>query len=341
MSSLEVSIMNATRFVSILYLIGLSIGLIGQELPLQRAQKDQMASKVWRALGEALNNASECNPQPVIDKLAAEFQLPKDHIRKFLSYTLNYSSENLNTEQISYRYPHYNEDSTRGDFIFLTEAGLLKRNAIGWNITSNGETLINKYWEIKLADVSTCENGQEERLKALTLTSERLISAYANNEIFKSVKLRIANRRDSFSEYPLLLLANEYQKDLTAIFNDNGHYRIDYLIASNENQKWQDISLSALAKELLGATRNGRIYQVTRCADQPNWRVGKVGCDLAISELLDHDLIKLENGNISQTTRGNELFNAAEVLADRRLYNVWDILSIEEYEELLKVLEGW
>ncbi len=331
--------MNATKFISFLCLLALPFGLIGQELPSGKAQKDQIASKLWRALGSDLKNALKCNTPSVVDRLVIEFKIPKKLVRKFLLYALNYSSTNLDIQQVLYRYPHYNEDAIKDDLMRLTEVGLMNKQTTRWTISSKGKILANKYWEIRLADAYECGKASEDHLKTLTSITEKLISAYAKNKVFNSVRLRIANRPEFFKDSPLLLMANEYQKDLTAIFNDNGHYRIDYLLVTDKSKKWQDVSLSALAKELLGATRNGRVYAVTKCADQPNWRVGLTGCTAAISELLNHDLIIHKNDSINQTPRGNELFQEAEVLADKRLYKAWDILSIEEYEALRNAIE--
>ena len=165
------------------------------------------------------------------------------------------------------------------------------------------------------------------------------MTAYAENETFQSLRLRIQNRPDSLSQWPPALRARELQRDLTTVFNDNGHYRIDLLLASSQSNQWPQLQLSALAKELLGATRNRRIYSVNRCYSQANWRAGKQGCDNAISELLTSGLAVLKNDSIRQTEPGHELFQAADRLADDRLYATWDVLSTEEYENLLEVLD--
>ncbi|MCE7993194.1 MAG: hypothetical protein HEP71_14505 [Roseivirga sp.] len=329
---------HSTSLINIICLLLVSFSLSCQESISERAKEDQIASKLWRALGQELNKAVECKTASVIDELATEFQLPNTRLRTFLLYTLNYSSENLKAEQVLYRYPHYNEDSIRRDFMHLTDLGLFNNKTTSWSSSANGDKIITQYWGLRQKEASICGQAQHQNIETLTAVTEKLITAYAKDEAFSSVRLRIANRPDSFDEYPRLLEANEYQRDLTAIFNDNGHYRIDHLIASAENQKWQELSLSPLAKELLGATRSQRVYPVTRCSNQSNWRVGKAGCDLAIAELVNYDLIILEDDSIRQTPKGHELFQAAELLADNRLYSAWNVLSSDEYTALLEAV---
>lgn len=324
--------------VFILCLLLISPGLSGQELISKRAKQDQIASKLWTALGSALNKKLQCQPAPVFDQLADRFGITNQATRIFLRYALNYNSESLSSEQVLYRYPHYNKDSIRHDLAYLEDLKLLERNSDRWTITTTGKMLKKEYWQSRTASFESCKVDNNYTIELISI-AEKLITAYAENETFQSLRLRIQNRPDSLSQWPPALRASELQRDLTTVFNDNGHYRIDLLLASSQSNQWPQLQLSALAKELLGATRNQRIYPVNRCYNQANWRAGKQGCDDAISELLTSGLVVLKNDSIRQTEPGHELFQSADRLADNRLYAAWDVLSTEEYENLLEVLD--
>ena len=246
---------------------------------------------------------------------------------------------NLNADQVLYRYPHYNEDSIQEDLRQLTNIDLLEGNLSSLTVSNSGKDLIRKYWNKKIENAALCDNSDDTQAGILVSISRKLLMEYSKNEDLRSVRIRMKNREQSFDEFPVVLQANEYQKDLTAVFNDIGHYRIDFLLENNTNGKWKELRLSPLAKELLGVTRNQRKYPASKCSTQPNWRVGQEACYEAFSELEEAGLINFENDTLHQTVNGDELFRAADKLSDERLYSAWNALTNEEYEKLLKALE--
>lgn len=312
---------------------------ISQESIPERARKMQLHSKLWSALGTDLKTNMGCTSESVLEKLRSQFSFSNVHLRSFLIYANNYSIDSLQIHQVLYRYPHYNKDSVEADIATLEDLELLTQTANGYQTTSVGNEVLNHYWQLRLAEATNCKRIDSEHLTALITVVKKITAEVMKIERFRSIRLRISNRPDGFDGYPLLLQANEYQRDLTTIFNDNGHYRIDFLIESNDDNRWQELDLSPLAKELLGATRNNRLYAITRCYNQRNWRVGKNGCDKAITELHVLDLIGNDNDSIYQTAKGHALFTAANELADERLYAAWKNVTNDEFEALLKTLD--
>lgn len=311
--------------------------LSGQISVSEQAQIDQAAGKLWSALGSNLSRKLGCTTSHVPDNLGSRTDLTEIHLRRFLSYFLNYNVEALDLSQIRYRYPHYNEAAIQEDLDYFTDRGLVVRSANGWTLSTQGAAIVEAFWDFKVEEAVACEE-RTPHLNVLTTTARKIIQAYHERQGLPSLHLRISNRPSGFEAYPKLLQAFIFQQELSAVFNDIGHHRFDNLLSTGA-EEWTEWELSPLAQELMGATRNHRIYAVERCYNQAFWRVAPRACDGAIQELLDLGLVELRADSIYQTSLGNRFFNAADEQAEERIYGAWNQLSHEEYGVFKKSLE--
>ncbi len=323
--------------ISIFCLLTFLAELSGQISVSEQANKDQAAGKLWSALGNNLTRKLGCPISNVPELLVGREDLSENHLKWFLSYFLNYNVEALDLSQIHYRYPHYNEMAIQRDMDHFIQLGLIIRGANGWILEDQGAAIIDDYWEFKLKEASACEE-ESSHIIVLNTIARKVIAAYDEIQGLPSVRLRIRNRPSGFEDFPALLKAFVFQQELSAVFNDIGHHRFDYLSAT-EAEEWTKWELSPLAKELMGATRNDRVYEIERCYNQPFWRVEPQICDGAVKELFNLGLIEMRPGQINQTNLGKQYFQAADDLADDLIYSAWDKLSQEEYESFKNALE--
>ncbi|MDW3193782.1 MAG: hypothetical protein R8G66_15530 [Cytophagales bacterium] len=190
---------------------------------------------------------------------------------------------------------------------------------------------------MKVEVAETCKPDYAH-VNVLTTIARKIISFYATRLKLPSLELRLDNRPMGFEEFPPILQAFIFQQELSAAFNDIGHHRFDNF-ASVSVEEWAKWELSSLARELLGATRNHRVYAIERCYNQPFWRVTQITCNEAIQELLDLSLIESRSDSIYQTNLGRDYFNAANELAEEHIYGAWNHISQQEYDSFKETLE--
>lgn len=323
--------------VSVFCLMMILSELSGQILVSEQAQSDQAAGKLWSALGNKLSQKLGCSSSDVSDLLKNRADLSENHLRWFLRYFLNYNVEGLDYRQISYRYPHYAETAIQEDMDHFSQLGLIYKRAEGWALKDQGYAIINDYWALKIEDAASCE-ASNSHLTVFTSIARRIISAYDSIQELPSLQLRIRNRPAGFEAFPIVLQAFVFQQELSAAFNDIGHHRFDNLLLMGDKE-WVGMKISPVAAELMGATRNNRVYAMERCYNQSFWRVGTEKCDEAVKELLDLGLMELQRDSISQTSRGKQYFTSANDLADQRIYSAWDHLTNQEYESFRRSWE--
>jgi|GEM_PF-5233906 len=324
---------------SLSFLWNLSFGQSSVEA---MANRDEMSVRTWRALGPTLTTSiRKSSTVQLIPKLSERFNLSTPILRKFLIYTLNYTRNDLDTQKVLYRYPHYYKDSLTHDLEAIHAARLIKKigNTSSYRTTSKGNQLLKAYWKLRVKQVQSYYLVEPESLEVFRDVLKKILVESKKMEGSKSVSIRMRSRPNNFNRLPLVVQVGELLKEYTAFINDVSHYKYDVFFSETTNQSWQDLKLSPLAKELMSATRNQRIYDLDRCYTQPNWRVGKTGCESATKELMELGFIRREGNNIYQTATGTKISDLAEELNDRRRYAAWKTITPREYDQFTRGLE--
>jgi len=301
------------------------------------ARRDQLSGKLYQALGPLLTNS--IRNAHLIDfaaELSNEYELDGKPLTAFIIYVGNYTRDELTIEQVLYRYPHYNRDSIQDDFNRLVASGLLIKDQSMpiYRVTSLGDQVLISYWHLRVEQVKTYDEIDMQRLEAFKNLLVKVVSESSKNS--PSTRCRIRSRPENFDAMPLVVQVTELAKEYTAFINDASHYKYDRLIALTNDPKWQRLKLTPLAKELMSATRSGRVYDLSVCYRQSNWRVGPKGCDAAVQELVQLGLVQRNGGDIFQTIEGAVLSTVAEDLADKTLYSAWTNVSVAEYNQFVE-----
>lgn len=333
--------LKSLRMSSLLvfYFIILLHPLMGQSEISSRADAEEMSVRTWRALGPTLNTSiSKSSIVDILPLLSKQYNLPDGTIRSFLIYTLNYTRNELEAAKVLYRYPHYHADSIASDLEAIAKAGLLKsaRNTAQYRATSRGKQLLKRYWKLRVDQAQSYNKIEPAYLEVHRDVLTKILARAATIEGSQSVLVRRRSRPKNFKSLPLVIQVSELLKEYTAFINDISHYKYDFLLSNTKEKKWSKLSLSPLAKELMSATRNQRIYDLSRCYNQVNWRVGQIGCDSAVEELISVGFLERKGSEIFQTTEGARISLLAEQLNDNRRYAAWNTISLQEYEEFAK-----
>lgn len=301
-----------------------------------------MSVRTWRALGPTLTNSiRKSSTIQVLPELSKRFNLSTPILRKFLIYTLNYTRNDFDIQKVLYRYPHYNEDSLAHDLKVIHAAQLLKktRNKSSYRTTSKGNQLLKAYWKLRVKQIQSYHVVELESLEIFRDALKKILVESQKVEGSKSVSIRMRSRPNNFKRLPVVVQVSELLKEYTAFINDVSHYKYDVFLSETTNQAWQDLKLSPLAKELMSATRNQRVYDLNRCYAQQNWRVGQTGCEDATKELMELGFLKREGNNIYQTDTGTKISGLAEELSDERRYAAWKTITPTEYDQFTRGLE--
>ncbi len=299
-----------------------------------RANEDQISTPTWRALGPVLgNHIQETSGLNINEELSEQYNIEYSSLRKFLIYTLNYTSTDLNLANVTYRYPHYNTDSIQADFSELVVLGLIEEASLeSYKATIDGMEILGTYWQLRLEQAAAYDVVDQAYLEIFNSVLQKIINEATLMEGSRSVHVRLSSRPDNFEELPLIIQVTELLKEYTAFINDMSHYKYDHLLQSPQGEPWADLQLSPMAKELMSASRDGRVYEIQRCYDQPNWRMGKEGCDTAINELIDMGFVQTQEGTMIQTEAGAKISAIAEALNDQMRYSAWRSITMAEYE---------
>ncbi len=324
-------------FTSLLVLFGtllLSTTACAQSEVEIRANEDQISTPTWRALGPVLgNHIQETSGININEELSEQYNIEYSSLRKFLIYTLNYTSMDLSHAKVNYRYPHYNTDSIQGDFSELAALGLIEEaSSESYRATADGMEILDTYWQLRLEQAAAYDVVDQAYLEIFNSVLQKIINEATLMEGSRSVRVRLSGRPDNFEELPLVIQVSERLKEYTAFINDMSHYKYDHLLQSPQGEPWADLQLSPMAKELMSASRDGRVYEIPHCYDQPNWRMGKEGCDTAINELIDMGFVQTQEGTMIQTEAGAKISAIAEALNDQMRYSAWRSITMAEYE---------
>ncbi len=306
------------------------------------ANKDQLSGKTWQALGPSLTaTIRETSQIYISDVLSARYEIDKAIIQNFLRYTLSYTQDQLSADKVIYRYPHYNREAVAQDIQALANEGLIKQKDSTFATTSSGDQILTSYWNLRGLQVRFYDYLSEDQLQTLYTVMNKIVKKARNlggtypNE---SIQARYLSRTKTFEDEHLAVKVSELLKEYTAFINDISHNKYQEFPKQSDNERWQDLELSAMASELMSATRNGRTYDVNRCYNQSYWRQGQTNCDVAIEELINAGLVNKEGESIRQTPLGAELSKAAETFADQRRYQAWSDVKIDEYLEFVDII---
>ena len=302
----------------------------------------QISGTTWRALGPGLSTTIRETSQVYIsDLLAARYEIEKPIIQNFLRYTLSYTRDQLSPDKVVYRYPHYNRSAIEEDIQQLVDAEVLEQVDTLFKSTSMGGQILTSYWDLRRQQVRYYDYLSDDQLQTLYTVMSKIVTKARNlggsypNE---SVHARFLSRPQTFEDEHLAIKVSELLKEYTAFINDVSHYKYQQFPKQTSDERWKNLELSAMASELMSATRNNRVYDVSRCYNQSFWRQGQTNCDAAINELIEAGLVSREDESIRQTTLGSELSNAAEAFADKRRYKAWQDVTITEYVEFVEIL---
>ena len=313
--------------------------ILGQGDIASRADEEEMSVRTWRALGPTLNaSIGESSSIDILPYLSKQHKVSEGILRKFLIYALNYTSNELEAAKVLYRYPHYQADSIASDLEAIASIGLLRRarNTAQYRTTSRGKQLLKSYWKLRVDQAQSFKKITPSFLAVYKGVLLKILAQAETMEGSQSVLVRKRSRPKNFRRLPLVVQVSELLKEYTAFINDISHYKYDYLLSSTKEKKWSDLDLSPLAKELMSATRNERVYDLQRCYNQTNWRVGQIGCDRASEELIRVGFLERQGKAIYQTPEGSRISDLAEQLNDKRRYTAWKTISLQEYEEFVK-----
>ncbi len=309
----------------------------------QLANKDQISGRTWRALGPGLSTTIRETSQIYIsDRLALEYELDKQIIQNFLRYVLSYTQNQLSADKVTYRYPHYNRVAIEDDFQKLANEGLIEQADSLFATTDKGNQIMKSYWMLRRRQVQYYDYVSIDQLQTLYTVMSKVVKKARNLDNSypnESIHARFLSRSKTFEDEHLAIKVSELLKEYTAFINDVSHYKYVQFPAQSSDKRWQNLALSPMASELMSATRNGRIYELSRCYNQSYWRQGQSRCDLAIDELINAGLVSKENESIRQTSLGDELSKAAEAFADRRRYQAWSDVTLFEYSSFVKILD--
>ncbi len=307
------------------------------------ANQDQISGKTWQALGPGFTNTVlETSQIYISDQLAAQYKIEKPVVQNLLRYTLSYTQDQLSSNKVIYRYPHYNQTAIDGDLQQLANAELLEQNDSLFSITAKGNQILTSYWNLRRNQVRFYDYLSSEQLQTLYNVIHKVVSRARNLDSSypnESVKARFLSRSKNFEDEHLAIKVSELLKEYTAFINDVSHYKYQMFPKHTKNEPWKNLKLSALASELMSATRNGRVYDVSRCYNQSYWRQGQARCDEVINELIEAGLVIKQNESIKQTSPGADLSKAAEAFADLRRYKAWQDVSIPDYLEFIEILD--
>lgn len=309
----------------------------------QLANKADAWVKIYNAIAGILDNDLQKETDwsaTIADSLNIEAGL----IRNLIRMATNYTADALNVEKVLYRYPHYQADSLVEDMDQLRLAGLLDETDTPetFSLSASGQEVLSQYWAYRTASADNSNlldkadiQSLERVLSGLVIAAKSLEDGFNNN----SILWRIDSRPEGFDELPAVIRLSEYRKEYTAFINDNAHYKYDNFLSQTPNPDWQQLSMAALAKELMSATRAGRTYDLNRCFNQSNWRVGKAGCERAVTELESLGFVSRTGDSIRQTDAGAALSVKVQEFADARLYSTWEQMDTNVYKTFIKILD--
>ncbi len=303
------------------------------------ANADDAWIKTYEAL--SLKLYPQISPPELLDSVVLKFDVDKSVVRHLIRFTTNYTRNEFSVEKVLYRYPHYSDSALKNDLKLLQSSGLATNvNSEEYKLTELGESALDYFYQLRKDKAQQFNGLSEDQVNSVLEVLEKLVKAASELTDFKneSIQYRIDSRPEDFNRLPNVLKILHLRGEYTAFNNDKSHYKYDNYIARSDNQTLKSLNLSALAKELMSATREGRIYPVERCYNQSNWRVGKSGCDVAIDELITKGLLVRQDSVISQSSEGAELSAKVWESADERLYAHWDVLNTDEYRAYLEVL---
>lgn len=324
----------------LLFSLGILLNpLLSQSEISSRADEEEMSVRTWRALGPTLTaSIRQSSTIDILPLLSTEFKITESAIRKFLIYTLNYTRNELEATKVLYRYPHYHADSIVSDLEAIATIGLLRRigNSGKYRTTPRGKQLLRSYWKLRIDQAQSFKKIEPAFLEIYKGVLIKILKQAETIEGSRSVLVRKRSRPKNFRSLPTVIQVSELLKEYTAFINDISHYKYDFLLSNTKEKKWSNINLSPLAKELMSATRNQRVYDLGRCYNQVNWRVGQIGCDSACEELIGVGFLERKGNEIYQTTEGARISLLAEQLNDSRRYAAWNTISLQEYDEFAK-----
>ncbi len=312
----------------------------------RKANQEQLSGKTWQALGPILSQsvkAAHPHPMDIYALLDEEFNdLDQNNIKLFLKYVLSYSPDNITIHSVLYRYPHYRPEGIQSDLDQLVSQNLIhtSTNSKSYQQTALGSRLLDSYWQLKIKQTKNYQAIGADELNFYYTVFDKILKSGKQLDRSKSSQKAAESRPDHFEQLPTALKLSVLHKEYTAFMNDIGHYKYDHLISTTANPQWRTVAMSPLAKELMGATRAGRIYDLNRCYQQSNWRVGKTGCDQAVAELIDLEFITKQDHSIMQTEKGSVLSAAAESLADETRYSAWNAITMADYDRFAAAVKA-
>lgn len=305
-----------------------------------RAQNDQIWGETYRKLVQELGAAW-------MGEARAEFQanhnLSDADAALVRRYLIAYPADDLQASQVLLRYPHYHPDAVYNDFLRLAELGYIEaRSSNVWRVTDNGANVV-------LSRITILEQHALKHESILNETADDVLTlldkitadagALSDGGINESIQWRLHHRFRMGADAPRLARINERIWDYIAFINDNAHYRLDRYAKHAATQGQEIPLLSPLAKELFAAMRYDREYALSRCVQQPVWRVSETMCTSAFDELIGLGWAEpSHNDSFRQTVEGATLFKEVEALTDQRLYGTWANVSDDEYERYLDAL---
>ena len=303
---------------------------------------DQIWGPTYNAIaGKIQNNLA--GDVSIYQMVADSVSLDAQDARNLLIFATRYTANAFSVEKVNFRYPHYNPDSIQHDLDRLETLDLIESTtAESYRLTTSGQATLNYYWEIKKGQAQNFDLLSDQDVEALYLVVRKIVDAALGLEDgFKneSVKFHENSLPQGFDRFPKVVQVVELLWQFIAFVNDTAHYKYDnYINASGDSDLNRFLSLSALSKELMGATSRGRAYDINRCYTHRVWRMGKGGCDLAVDELLEFGLLEKSGNTVKHTEYGALLSKNVEEAADRRRYSTWKEVTSQEYDQYVKVI---
>ncbi|MEM7360345.1 MAG: hypothetical protein AAF431_14710 [Pseudomonadota bacterium] len=304
------------------------------------AQQDQIWTQTWHVLQQGLSTyLNQAAGSTITEELAASSDLEEDTIRLFLRYALSYGRPTLGPARVQYRYPHYNLAELENDFELLTERRLLERSADKgmFAISDSGARLLENYWQLRKMRANALPAEIKAPFAAITPVLKKVVIGATlmdggNNTVegaeFSSINWRHKSWQSQADQLDQVSQAQESYADYTAFNNDNAHYRFDRAPHVFEETK----PLGPIAKELFAGMRSGRTRSVDYCTSHSRWRQPHEACEQAFANLLKAGLIELSDADYRQSSKGLDVFKRAQDLADKRFYQPWAVLTVDEYQ---------
>jgi len=293
-------------------------------------EKDSIWYKVYRKFNNKILRPTVIN---VFQSVSDSTKLSMADIGLFNMLIQNYDCSNLKVSDFQTKYPFAKYEFVKGNFDKLVEKELFKREKDFYQLTVNGNDVLNLLKRnYQAIDDTKVDNFS---LDILNRVSQHALSNKFTgiNKSLKNCQKASLRFDDSKNKFVQLLTVMNH---LVALRNDQSHYRYSFLETKPYSFK-EELSYPII--ELLAGYYNSKSFNPNNYLNRPTWGYNKKETNEYVDYLKKKDLIDKSDSLYTLSKKAEIAEKQAIKKSEEKFYEPWLFLTNDDYKKFKKTLQ--